>query len=202
MKKFALASTLALAFAGTAFANPDGKKEMKPAEKAAPAAPVKAEAPPAMEMKPAAELEQLKGMIGSWKCSGKVTAMGQEMASESTSKSAWDLDNYWVVTNMAEKKKGKGKEPAYKAHDLTGYDAGAKMFVRMSVDNMGTSSTSTSKGWEGDKMEWAGNAKMMGKDVKLVETITKDATGKQITIAGHYLAGADKPVAWNLTCKK
>ena len=83
-----------------------------------------------------------------------------------------------------------------------GYDAGGKQFVRMLTDNMGTSATSTSKGWQGDKMEWSGSAKMMGQDAKLLETVTKDATGKQLTYVGHYLMGTEKPVEWNITCKK
>jgi Protein of unknown function (DUF1579) len=205
MKNIALASTLILAFSSAALAEPEPKKDpAKPAEKKAPAAeqamPAKPDAAPIPEMKPAAELEQLKPMIGSWKCSGKVIAMGTEMASESTQKTSLSLDNYWVVTDGAEKKKA--KEKGYKSHDMMGYDAGGKQFVRMMIDNMGTSATMTSKGWQGDKMEWTGSAKMMGQDAKLFETVTKDATGKQVAYVGHYLLGTEKPVQWNLTCKK
>ena len=204
MKKIALASALTLAFAGAALAAPDAKKEApKPADKATPAdkaAPAKPEAAPPMEMKPAAEMEQLKGMVGSWKCSGKVTAMGQEQPSESTMKTAFDMDNYWVMSNMAEKKKAKG--PAYKSHDMITYDASQKAFVRFGVDNMGGWSMATSKGWNGDKMEWTGGSKMMGQEFKMTDVITKAADGKSFAVSGFLAAGADKPVQWEMTCKK
>jgi hypothetical protein len=51
-------------------------------------------------------------------------------------------------------------------------------------------------------MEWTGTAKTMGQDMKVVDTVTKAADGKSFQVAGHYLAGAEKPVAWDMTCKK
>jgi len=207
MKKLSTLGSLALSLTltTTAFANPDAKKpaEAKPADKAAAGAPaMKAEAPAPPEMKPAAELEQLKGMAGTWKCKGEVTAMGNKMPSEMTMKSGLDMDGYWMMSMGTEKKAKGSKMPAYKSHDMTGYDATTKQFVRMGVDNMGSWTNATSKGWNGDAMEWIGTGKMMGQDTKINETVTKDATGKNVTIKGTTTAGGQPIVTWDMACKK
>jgi len=204
VKKLSLIA-ISLSFAATAFANPDPKKAepAKPADKAAAPADKAAPSTPApadMQAKPAAELAQLDGMVGTWKCSGTVNVMGKEMKTESTMKYAWDMDKFWMVGNGLEKKQ-KGM-PQYKSHDMIGFDAGKKEFVRMGVDNMGAMSMASTKGWNGDKMEWAGMAKMNGQDMKLMETVTKDASGKQVAIKGHFMAGAQQPVAWDISCKR
>ena len=60
----------------------------------------------------------------------------------------------------------------------------------------------SSKGWNGDKMEWTGTGKMMGQEFKLTDVITKSADGKSFAVAGFYAAGADKAIQWDMTCKK
>src|SRR5678815_2905900 len=112
--------------------------------------------------KPPAELKELDGMVGNWKCTGKGTMMGQPMETTGTYKAAWDLDKNWVVAHL--EGKAKGMPGAHKEVSYYGYDPGSKMFVTMSADNMGGFSMAKSKGWEGDKQEWTGKATMMGKE--------------------------------------
>src|SRR5262249_25555086 len=164
-------SVASLLIAGSAFAQEKKAAEPKPAEAkpagaAKPAEPKPAEAKPAAgaakpaeaakpEMpKPAPELQQYKMMIGNWKCEGKGTMVGKEMKATSTYKAAWDLDNYWVIAHF--EGKAQGMPGSHKGIDFYGYDPASKMYVVMSVDNMGGSSTAKSKGWEGDKQEWTG----------------------------------------------
>src|SRR5262249_1578209 len=144
--------------------------------------------------KPAPELQQYKMMIGNWKCEGKGTMMGKEMKATSTYKAAWDLDNYWVIAHF--EGKAQGMPGSHKGIDFYGYDPASKMYVVMSVDNMGGSSTAKSKGWEGDKQEWTGKGQMMGKESDVKWTVTKK-TDKEITISGTF--GTD---SFEETCKK
>src|SRR5215470_16389144 len=113
------------------------------------------EAKPEMAMpKPAAELQQYKMMIGSWKCEGKGTMMGKEMKMTGSYKAAWDLDNNFVIAHF--EGKAQGMPGSHKGMDIYGYDAGSKMYTVAGFDNTGGWSHATSKGWEGDKQEWAG----------------------------------------------
>jgi len=80
--------------------------------------------------------------------------------------------------------------------DFYSYDPSSKMFVVMGVDNMGGWSMAKSKGWEGDKQEWAGKGQMMGKDVDIKWTVTKKGE-KEITVSGGM--GTD---SFEETCKK
>src|SRR6266581_4702864 len=77
-------------------------------------------------------------------------------------KAAWDLDGHWVVAHFEGKMEG--MPGAHKGLDVYGWDPINKMYVSISVDNMGGWSMSKSKGWEGDKQEWAGKGMMMGKE--------------------------------------
>jgi hypothetical protein len=175
-------SVVSLLIAGSAFA-----EDKKPA--AAAAKPPEMAAP-----KPAPELQQYKMMIGNWKCQGKGTMMGKEMKMTGSYKAAWDLDNYWVVAHL--ESKAAGMPGSLKGTDLYSYDATNKMYIVMSVDNMGGWAMAKSKGWEGDKQEWAGKGTMMGKEQDMKYTVTKKGD-KEITIAGGM--GAD---TFEQTCKK
>jgi hypothetical protein len=176
---------------------PDKKapEAAKPAE-AKPAEAKPAEAKPAAgeAMKPAPELQQYKGMIGSWKCEGKGSMMGKELKMSGTYKAAWDLDNFWVIAHF--EGKAAGMPGSHKGMDIYGYDSAQKMFVVTGVDNMGGWSQAKSKGWEGDKQEWAGQGYMMGKQADVKWTVTKKGD-KEITLSGSM--GTD---SWEETCKK
>ena len=93
-------------------------------------------------MKPAAELQQYKKMIGTWTCEGKMTM------------AAWDLDNRWVVAHFDGK--AAGMPGTHTGMDLYGWDPVSKMYIAIGVDSFGGMMSSKSKGWEGDKQECTG----------------------------------------------
>src|SRR5262249_40621782 len=106
-----------LAVGGAAFAQGGAPAEKKPAADKPPASA--AAKPPegmGMPMKPAAEMDQLKGMVGTWKCDGKMSGDGMEMAMKSTYKVGWDMDNMWLVGHL-EGAKAKGMPKAYRGLD-------------------------------------------------------------------------------------
>jgi hypothetical protein len=174
----------------------DAAKKAPPASEAKPAAPPPADSGAMMGApKPAEELQQLKDMVGVWKCEGKTVVGGKEMQDKSTATFMWDLDKFFVSSRM-ESPKSKDNPSGYKGRAMYGWDPGAKQFVAMGVDNMGGMSMLTSKGWSGDKMEWAGKAKMMGQEMDAKETITKKGP-REVMISGS--AG---PVTWESNCKK
>src|SRR5215470_15047835 len=146
------------------------------------------------DMKPAPELQQYKQMIGTWKCEGKMTMGGKEIKTTGTYKAAWDLDNRWVVAHFDGK--AAGMPGSHKGMDLYGWDPVSKMYVSIGFDNFGGMMTSKSKGWEGDKQEWAGTGTMMGKSVDSKWTVTKKSD-KEFDLAGTE--GEDK---WEAACKK
>lgn len=164
------------------------------ADKPAAPPPTDAKAPMAAP-KPPAELQQLKDMVGTWKCDGKTTIAGKEMVSKMTARFNWDLDNYFVVAAM-DSPKSKDNPTGYKSRATYGYDAGGKQFVAMGVDSMGGMSMLTSKGWDGDKMDWAGKTRAMGQEMDTKETITRKGP-REVTISG-----TSGPVTWESTCKK
>jgi hypothetical protein len=159
---------------------------------AAPAAP--AMAPP----KPDPALDQLKNMVGTWKCEGKMNMGGQDMSMKSTAKFAWDLDNFWVVGKF-ESAKAKGM-PQFKGTAYYGYDPATKMYLELMVDNMGGWGRATSKGREGDKEEWTGKAMMMGKEMDIKSTITFKGD-KEVQIS-DVMGAPPEAMTSEMTCKK
>ena len=156
------------------------------------AAADKAEAPK-MPPKPAELDAAYKGMIGDWKCEGKGNMGGTAFKYTGSMKAAWELDGYWVVSRSEGVSAGM---PAYKSMDTYGYDSAQKALVCTTVDNMGTWGWATSKGWQGDKMEWAGKNMAMGKETDVKWTVTRKGD-KEITLAGGA-AGS----TWEQTCKR
>jgi hypothetical protein len=61
---------------------------------------------------------------------------------------------------------------------------------------MGGFAMAKSKGWEGDKQEWAGKSTMGGKESDIKWTVTRKGD-KEVTLVGS--AGAD---SWEDHCKK
>jgi hypothetical protein len=145
-------------------------------------------------MKPPAELQQYKSMIGTWKCDGQLTMQGKATKTTGTYKAAWDLDNHFVVAHF--EGKAAGMPGSHKGTDIYGYDTTNKTYVQYGFDSFGMISKSTSKGWEGDKQEWTGTASAMGQEMPMKTTVTKKGD-KEITLSGGM--GGD---AWEATCKK
>jgi hypothetical protein len=157
---------------------------------------LKPTAPPEVAMpRPPAELQQLKLMAGSWRCEGKAGPAGHEMPVKSTYKVAPDLDGFFLVgRNEAPRTKaGPGYVSVdYYSHDGTG-------FVSTSFDSYGAITTMRAKGWDGDRMEWAGKARFGGEEVDTKQTVTRKGD-REVRIAGG-LSGP-MPASWDVTCKK
>jgi Protein of unknown function (DUF1579)/THAP4-like, heme-binding beta-barrel domain len=190
----------ALLVSSAALAQP-APAEKKPAPPPAPADKIKPAEPAAAPMvapKPDPALEALAPMIGTWKCEGKMMMGGKEMAWKATAKFAWDLDKFWVVASMDT---AKTKDmPAHKGRGYYGYDPATKQYTQMMVDNMGGWSMATSKGQNGQSMEWMGKASMMGQTMDLKSTVTYTSP-KEVTIKGTMGQGASA-MTDEMTCKK
>jgi hypothetical protein len=197
-------AAVALYAAGTAFAQGADKKPPAASTPPAGAAAAKpAPEPPKgeamMAPKPAPELDQLKDLVGNWKCDGKMGINGKEQPMKSTTyKAAWEMNNFWVVGHID---RAKTKDaPAYHGVDYYTFDPATKMLVMTSFDNMGAWGTSTSKGFEGDKQEWSGKVHMMGAELDSKSTLTKKSD-KEIHITGTT-SGSGLTMTMDQTCKK
>ncbi len=157
------------------------------------------ETPVDTTVKPPAELAELKDMIGVWRCKGKVTIGGREVPSASTYTVIPELDGFVYVGRMEAQKTA--DLPAYKARDTYGYDSDSRTFSVFSVDNMGGWTTMTSKGWSGDKQEWTGKARTMGRDVEIKLAVLRKGP-REIELSGTQGGTGPHPSAWGASCKK
>lgn len=146
------------------------------------------------QSRPPTELEQLKELIGVWRCEGKSANGGKETRTRATYTVSPELDGFVVVGRMESPRSDAG--PAYRGRDIYGYDAGARLFNLFGVDNMGSWSTMSSKGWQGDRMEWAGRSLVAGKEVTLKMSIARKGP-REIAITG-----SQDEAAWESTCKR
>lgn len=105
---------------------------------AAGAADAKRPPPPAAMPTPKVPQEvvdMLKGASGTWKCTGKsFMPDGSSMDLKGTMSMKSDLDGFWVHESFAAPM---GKDATYKFEAYLTYDAGAKKWRRVQVDNSG-----------------------------------------------------------------
>jgi hypothetical protein len=145
--KTVLASLAVVVFLGMAGAGEktDKKAAVKPA--AGPSA-----------LKPPPELDQLRVFLGAWQCTGTDFAgpLGPEHPMQQTVKARMDLDGFWLIERLEEKKTKENPRPL-KGVYAKAYDPGQKKFVATWNDNTGGWSTQTSDGWEGDKFVLLGD---------------------------------------------
>ncbi|MDX2089395.1 MAG: DUF1579 family protein [Kofleriaceae bacterium] len=127
-------------------------KEAKPAAGAPATAPVPPKAePPAMPKPPAEIAASLKTMQGTWKCTGSMTGPdGQPVAMKSTQKTKGDLDGWWIQDSY-EGTMGKAK---FRFVAYTTYDATAKKWRRVFIDNTGGQMIGTSDGVKDGKLDY------------------------------------------------
>lgn len=204
--------TLAMALGLTGGALADAHKEkaadMKKAPPAAGAAAVKPAGPAKkMEMpKPAPEIAEVaKGMVGTWKCTGKAAMNPADMTQMTDMKSTMtfkldgSLDKFWITGTMV----SQGK-PSFKGTIYTTYDAAAKKWYRIGVDNMGGSESNWSVGPKDGKMLWEGDMRMPGMGaMKTRTTETHTKPGKEVSILGEgTMDGKTWMKGWEATCKK
>ena len=129
-------------------------------------------AAPDEAMKPAAEMSNLQWFDGNWTCEGTVPAgpMGPGGKISGTVSSRKDLGGFWQSGTV---KSSMGNMPGMEGMFHMTYDAGTKEYVMLWVDNMGSYSQQTSKGWDGDKMVFAGTTLMGGKRWATRDTFTR-----------------------------
>ena len=173
------------------------KKDMKQAEGGKPGDMQGMQMP-----KPAAELDQLKGLDGNWNCKGKYHAspMGPEKLNiQSSMKVKKDLDGFWYVVRVEEKGSKEHKTP-WKAEELWGHQGGK--FTRMLFDNFGGSGQLTSQGWQGDSMVWTGETQGASGPMPTRQTFTRKGN-KEVSYLVEFggPGGAFAP-AIEQTCRK
>lgn len=128
---------------------------------AAPVTATKAAVPaaPAMPaLKPAPELDQLKFLMGRWRCDGKQfgSAMfGPEHTFKATAENKPAVDNFWDLYTYEEKKSK--EHHGVKVQGFWGWDQGAKKLVRVGASNAGDWDVGSAPGLEGDKIVWTGD---------------------------------------------
>ena len=188
-KTFILAMVLGL---GSVAVAGDGKDAKAPAP-----------AGKAMEMPKAPKevADMAKAMTGTWTCTGKgFMPDGSTMDMTGTFKSKTDLDGFWVHDTLDGKM---GKMP-YKFEAYSSYDAAAKKWRKVMVDNMGSSSMGTSDGVKDNKLEWAVDANgMMGSMMEKEHMEMGDAkTGTKVWGEMTMDKGKTWKKSYEVVCKK
>jgi hypothetical protein len=125
-------------------------------------------------MKPAPEMEQLKGFEGTWTCSGNVaaSAFGPAHKTQGTVQGKRDLNGFWVVGAVKETKTAENPHPMHGMFHMT-YDAAEKQYRLIWLDSTGSWATSTSPGWQGNTMTFTGEQTIMGQKVQGRDTFVK-----------------------------
>jgi hypothetical protein len=216
MKKLTTVSFLLAVFTTAAYAGdpkagsgapatPAADKKAPDAGKPAPAdkkAPEAAKPAPAMEApKPPQEVADMaKGMVGTWKCTGQATHMGNTQDFKATMTIKLDLDKWWIQGAFS----GTMGKMTHKFTSYTGYDATNKKWHRYGVDSMGGAREQTSSGMTDGKAVWEGNGSMMGQPIKVRDTEELAKDGKSLHSLGEISMDGGK--TWNkghdATCKK
>ncbi len=154
---------------------------------------------------PAPELAALsKFFVGSWHCEGSTTpvpGVGKTFASKNNTTWALALDGFWIGgTTEGEKVPGMPLPTVFKGESRLTYDRVAKQYVNFAVGNRGGFTSVTSKGWEGDKLIWAGSASGVIK-TETRSTITKKGD-KEFKVVGERMEDGKWVVGADETCKK
>jgi len=129
---------------------------------------------------PPKEMTELKSYEGSWDCHGGAPdgPLGPAHKSATTVKIHSDLDGMWF-SGRFEEAASKENPHAYRGMMHMNYDAAAKNFLQIWVDNLGGWAKQTSSGWDGDKMVWLGEGTLAGKTIGARDTFTKKGADLQ-----------------------
>jgi hypothetical protein len=108
--------------------------------------------PADMQMpKPSKELIDLgKNMTGTWKCTGKAYMAGKPMDMTGTMITKTEMDGMWIHEAFDTKM---GTTP-FHFDAYTTYDANAKKWNRIMIENSGAYSTGWSDGAKANKVDW------------------------------------------------
>jgi len=152
--------------------------------------------------KPSPELAQLKYFAGSWTCSGDAPAspFGPAHKTETSVMIRSDLDGFWYAGTVAERKTASNTQPV-KGMIHLGYDATAKQYVVLWVDNFGSWATEMSPGWQGDTMVYTGDQMIMGEKAAARDTFVKKSDTEYTHKFELQMKGQWSPIV-DETCKK
>jgi hypothetical protein len=152
--------------------------------------------------KPAPEMSQVKYFAGSWKCSGDAPAspFGPAHKTQSTMTLKLDLDGFWYAGMMTEMKTASNPHPV-KGMVHVGYDASAKQYVVLWLDNFGSWATEMSPGWQGDTMMFTGDQMVMGEKAGARDTFVKKSDTEYTHKFELQMKGQWSPIV-DETCKK
>ncbi len=150
---------------------PGGEPAEKPAGKPAAEAGTGAPAAP----KPSPELETMKFLAGPWTCETSMPAGAMGPGSPATKARSTivfkrDLGGFFYRGDFEVKAK---THPVMKGSVFIGHQPAANLFTFSAVDSMGGVELATSPGFQGDTIEFTGDAFMMGQRMKVRDTITK-----------------------------
>lgn len=160
-----------------------------PALSAEPAAPM-----------PPAELDQLKKYQGDWICTGEVPKgpLGPARKTSTSVSFKTDLDGMWISGQVAEAASAENPH-AYRGTAYMTYDAAAKSFITLWVDNTGGWAHQTSKGWQQSRMVWLGEGALMGSKVTARDTFTDQ--GPALKHVGELQIDGKWTLVQNEICK-
>ncbi|MCC6750207.1 MAG: hypothetical protein IT371_21245 [Deltaproteobacteria bacterium] len=158
----------------------EAKKEGAPAGGPAAAHP----APP----KPAAELEQLKPFIGTFKCEMKAL-MEPKHDFKANLQSKLDVEKFWISWRLVEKKSK--THPGGVSGAYLGYDTAAKQFLMVAVHSGDGWMRIAGKGFDGDNLVMTGEITMGGRKLVMRKTLTKGEK-KGFTMKVEAGVGKDK----------
>jgi hypothetical protein len=150
---------------------------------------------------PPKEMAQLKAYQGSWVCSGNVPAgpYGPARKTATAIKIDSDLDGMWLSGRIGDVP-SRGNPHPFKGVVHMTYDAGAKNYLMLWIDNSGGRATQTSSGWDGDKMVWLGDGTMEGKKIAARDTFTR--TGADLQHLGELQMDGKWAVVQDEVCKR
>jgi uncharacterized protein DUF1579 len=200
MIAIAMTTLVGVANAGDPAKAADPKAPAKAADPKAPATPAKAAEPAAKMPEPPKEVAEVGKLVsGTWNCTGNVSGMdGKSAKMTATMKTKVDDSKFWIVDDLA------AKGPMnFKMQSFTTYDAAAKKWRRVSVDNMGTYMVGSSDGGK-DKMEWNLDAQSPSGASQFRDKIDMSDAKAGVKMTGEM--SMDKGKTWkpvyDMTCKK
>ena len=152
--------------------------------------------------KPAPEVSQLKYFAGIWQCEGTDFAgpMGPEHPMQQTVTARMDLDGFWLIQRLEEKKTKDNPHPIKGVYAFA-FDPGQKKFVALWNDNSGGWASQTSDGWEGDKFVLVGEYTGGGQKMPTRDVYVKKGA-KELTHTVELKIKDQWSKAVEETCKK
>jgi hypothetical protein len=182
MKIHTLAAALAVACSPLVSA----QEAAKPAPPPAPAAP--------------AEMKSLGFFDGNWSCEGAVpaTPFGPAGKMKTSVSSKLGHGGFWQSGDVKATMEGM---PTMEGTFHMTYDAAGKRFVMLWVDSMGAWATSSSKGWEGDSIQFEGETTMGAQKFANKDVFTKAADGSMKHSMAVQMEGKWMPTGEE-TCRK